>query len=120
MADVYRETLLERLENPINKGVLDRPDLEARLLNPLCGDEVLIQLRIKKGLIDQAVYSGNGCAISQVSADFLTEKILGKSFQQIEKLTKKDVLNTLGITPGPSRLTCALLSFEVLKKALKK
>src|SRR3990167_6147073 len=112
--NLYREALLERLISPVNQGVLEKPDLEARLVNPLCGDEVLLQLRVRNGTIDQAVYSGNGCAISQVSADFLAEKLQGKNLDQIESITDKDMLETLGINPGSARLKCALLSFEVL------
>lgn len=120
MADIYREALLERLANPTNQGKIPKPEIEARLVNTLCGDEVLIQLRVRNGIIEQAVYSGNGCAISQVSADFLAEKLQGKNIKQIENITEKDILKTLGINPGPARLKCALLSFEVLKKALEK
>ena len=118
--NLYREALLERLANPVNQGVIEEPDLEARLVNPLCGDEVLLQLRVRNGTIEQAVYSGNGCAISQVSADFLAEKLQGNNIKQIENITEKDILETLGINPGPARLKCALLSFEVLKKVLEK
>ena len=118
--NLYREALLERLANPVNQGVIEEPDSEARLVNPLFGDEVLLQLRVRNGTIEQAVYSGNGCAISQVSADFLAEKLQGKNLDQIESITDKDMLETLGINPGPARLKCALLSFEVLKKVLEK
>ena len=118
--NLYRETLLERLANPVNQGVINKPDLEARLVNPLCGDEVILQMRVKNGLIEQAVYSGNGCAISQVSADFLAEKIRGKNLSQLKSLTKQSIIEMLGINPGPARLSCALLSLEVLKKALEK
>ena len=115
---LYREVLLERLENPVAQGILQKPDLEARLVNQLCGDEVLLQLRVKKGIIEQAVYSGNGCAISQVAASFLAENIKGIKLRKIRKLNKNDMLNLLGINPSPSRLKCALLSLEVLQKAV--
>jgi len=117
--DLYREVLLERLANPINKGEIVAPDLSARLVNPLCGDEVLLQMRVKDRKIDQAVYTGNGCAISQVSASFLAEKIEGKNFSEIASLSENDILEMLGINPGPSRLKCAILSLQVLKQALK-
>ena len=117
---LYREVLLERLSNPVNQGVLDQPDLEARLGNPLCGDEVLLQLAVKNGVIEQAVYSGNGCAISQVSASFLTEKIQGQKLSFVENIKKQDLLGVLGIQPGPARLKCATLAFEVLRQALNK
>lgn len=116
--DLYREALLERLANPVNQGVIEQPEREARLVNPLCGDEVLLQLRVKNEVVEQAVYSGNGCAISQVSASFLTEKIVGLKLSDIKKIRESDILNSLGIIPGPARLKCVLLSLEALKKAI--
>lgn len=116
---LYREVLLERLASPVGQGLLKHPDREARLVNPLCGDEVLIQLKVKKGIIEQAVYSGNGCAISQVAASFLTEKIQRKTLSEVKKIKNNDILTLMGINPGPSRLKCALLSLQVLQKALK-
>ncbi len=118
MSDLYREALLERLANPVGQGILENPDLEARLVNPLCGDEVVLQMRIKDGVIGQAVYSGNGCAISQISASFITEDIQGKKLEEIRKISKNDILNWLGINPSPTRLKCATLSLEVLQEAL--
>ncbi|HSX58097.1 MAG TPA: iron-sulfur cluster assembly scaffold protein [Candidatus Saccharimonadales bacterium] len=118
MSDLYRELLLERLENPINQGVIDKPDLEARLVNPLCGDEVTIELKVKNNIVEQAVYSGNGCAISQVSASFLAENIEGKTLEKIKKIKNNDILKLMGINPSPSREKCATLSLEVLQKAL--
>ncbi len=118
--NLYREVLLERLANPVNLGVIDDPELEARLVNPLCGDSVLLQMRVKNDIIEQAVYSGNGCAISQVSASFLAEKIEGQKISKVTNFKKANLLNLLGINPGPARLKCALLSLEVLNKALTK
>ena len=116
--NLYREALLERLISPVNQGVLEKPDLEARLVNPLCGDEVLLQLKVRSGTIEQAVYSGNGCAISQVSASFLAERIQGKKVSEIKKIGRNDILNSLGISPGPARLKCAMLALETLQICL--
>lgn len=117
-SNLYREVLLERLAHPVNQGFITHPDREARLVNPLCGDEVLIQLKVRNDIIEQAVYSGNGCAISQVSASFLAEKIEGQEISKIKKIKQSDILKMVGIDPGPSRLRCTLLSFEVLKKII--
>lgn len=118
---IYREALLEVFQNPKNRGEISNPDLEAKLLNPLCGDEVKLQIKLGKGkVIEKAFFSGNGCAISQASASLLAEKIEGKKLSETRKLEANDILELIGIDPTPARLKCALLSLEVLMEALKK
>ena len=118
---LYRDTLLEVAQNPRNKEELPNPDLEAKLLNPLCGDEVKIQIKIQNpgSKIQKAAFSGNGCAISQAAASLLAEYIIGKSVDEIKDLNSDDILKMIGINPSPARLGCALLSLNVLKEALK-
>lgn len=119
--EIYRDTLLDIFQNPKNKGEIANPDLEAKLLNPLCGDEVTLQIKLKGGkLVQKAVFSGNGCAISQASASLLAEKIEGENLDQIKKLKSNDILALVGINPTPARMKCALLSLDVLMEALKK
>lgn len=117
---LYREVLLERFSNPVNQGTVTKPDLEARLVNNLCGDEILLQIKEKKGVITQARYSGNGCALSQVSASYLAENLEGKKLAAIAEIKEDDILKWIGVKVGPGRIKCVLLSFEVLKKALEK
>src|SRR3989344_4977514 len=112
---IYREIFLERLSSRVKQGVLERPSLEARLVNPLCGDEVKIEVRIENNVVQEAVYSGNGCVISQVSASYIVEKIEGLSLKEVRKIKADDILEILDISLSPSRLKCALLSLEVLK-----
>lgn len=117
---LYRQELLEVFQNPKNKGKVSNPDLESKLLNPLCGDEVTLQIKLKDGkLVEKAVFSGNGCAISQASASLLAEKIEGKNLDNVRKLKGNDILELIGINPTPARMKCALLSLEVLMEALK-
>ena len=117
---LYRQELLEIFHNPKNKGSMPNPDLESRLLNPLCGDEITLQIKLKDGkVVEKAVFSGNGCAISQASASLLAEKIEGKKLDQVNKLKGNDIIELIGIKPNPSRMKCALLSLEVLMEALK-
>jgi len=124
---LYRETLLEIFRNPKNRGEIKDPDLEARLVNPLCGDEIKLQLQLEVSrrerpvgkIIKKVGFSGNGCAISQASASILASYIEGKNIEEIRKLDAAKVLSLVGITPSPARLNCVLLSWEVLKKALK-
>jgi nitrogen fixation NifU-like protein len=117
---LYRETLLEIFRNPPNKGEIRDPDLEARLANPLCGDEIRIQLKLANRRVEKAVFSGSGCAISQASASLLVEYIEGKDLTKVKKLGPKDMLKIVGIKPTPARMGCVLLGLEVLQKALKK
>lgn len=117
---LYREAILERYANLLNQGEIDKPDFEATLLNPLCGDEVKLQLKVKKEIIEKARFSGNGCALSQVSASLLAEYVEGKTLTEAKNFDSKALLNLLGINPTPSRLKCVLLSRETLKKSLSK
>jgi nitrogen fixation NifU-like protein len=117
---LYRETLLEIYRNPQNRGEIIKPDLEARSVNPLCGDVVKLQIKLGEGqVIEKAVFSGNGCAISQASASLLASNIEKKKLTQVRKLKGNDILNLIGISPSPARLKCALLSLEVLTEVLK-
>ena len=116
MDDFYRELIIDRYKNPLFKGKLDLPDITFEDDNPLCGDRIRIDLKIDdSGNISSAAFSGEGCAISQASADLLLEEIIGKTVEDIKELTKENILDLLGVDLGPVRLKCALLSLKVLK-----
>jgi nitrogen fixation NifU-like protein len=74
-----------------------------------------MQLKIRDGKVDDIRFKGKGCAISQASASMLTEVVKGKTLDEIKALGKPDVLELLGIDPGPTRIKCALLGLKVLK-----
>jgi len=116
MEDLYREIIIDRYKNPIYRGSLDPHDISFEDDNPLCGDHIRIDLRVDENeRVTEAVFDGQGCAISQASADLLLESILGKTLDEVKELTKEDILDLLGIELGPVRLKCALLSLKVLK-----
>jgi nitrogen fixation NifU-like protein len=116
MDDLYREVIIDRYKNPQYRGTLDPHDITFEDSNPLCGDEIRIDLRVdESGRVTEAAFSGHGCAISQASADLLLENVEGKLLEEVKTLTKEDVLELLGIELGPVRLKCALLSLKVLK-----
>ena len=116
MDDFYREIIIDRYQNPHFKGELDPHDISFEDSNPLCGDEIRIDVRINgDDRVEEANFSGRGCAISQASADLLLEHIQGKSLDEVKELSKEDILELLGIELGPVRLKCALLSLKVLK-----
>ncbi len=116
MDDLYRELIIERYKSPLYRGELDPNDISFEDDNPLCGDHIRIDLRLdEQNKVTEAAFSGQGCAISQASADLLIESILGKRLDEVKALTKQDVLDMLGIELGPVRLKCALLALKVLK-----
>jgi len=116
MDDLYRELIIERYKNPQFRGELDPHDISFEDDNPLCGDHIRVDLRVDEaGRVAEAAFSGQGCAISQASADLLMEHIVGRPLEEVKALTKEDLLDLLGIELGPVRLKCALLSLKVLK-----
>ena len=116
MDDLYREQIIDRYKNPHYRGALDPHDITFEDDNPLCGDHIRIDIRHdENNIVTEAAFSGEGCSISQASADLLVESIIGKHIDDVKKLTKEDVLDLIGIQLGPVRLKCALLSLKVMK-----
>ncbi len=119
MDDMYREIIIERYKDPHYRGTLDPHDYTFEDENPLCGDQIRVDVRVDdSGVITEAAFSGHGCAISQASADLLIESILGKNVEEVKQMTRQDILDLLGIELGPVRLKCALLSLKVVKAGL--
>lgn len=119
MDDLYREMILEHYKNPIHKGELEHSEHSYEDENPVCGDFIHMDLKVdEKGVIQDAVFSGHGCAISQASADLLLETVIGKKLEEVQKMTSQDIIDLLGIELGPVRLKCALLPLKVMKAAL--
>ena len=118
MDDLYRENILDHYRNPRNAGHIDHPSATAEGVNPLCGDELAIELKVEDGIVTDVRYNGRGCAISQAAASMLSDAVKGKPVAELSQIGKDDVLDELGIPLSPIRLKCALLSVGVLKVAL--
>ena len=117
---MYRENILDHYKRPRNAGKMEKPDSVGFDSNPLCGDEVSVQLRIEGGRVSDIKFESTACAICTASASMLSEEVKGRKLEEARRVGKERVLAMLGIDPGPSRLKCALLPLKVFKLALYK
>jgi nitrogen fixation protein NifU and related proteins len=131
---LYKELILEHYKHPRNKGVLEDGIAEEGV-NPSCGDEVKLFLKITNNEVEEVKFIGEGCAISQASSSMMTEAIKGKTLEEIATLTQKfkamihgeapsDELGELkmlqGISKLHARVKCATLPWVTLEQALSK
>ncbi len=133
----YREIINEHNLRPIHKHILPRAGLSHRGINPSCGDDITLQLTIKDGVIAEGAYVGDGCAISQASADMMLDLIIGRTPEEAlrladiflrmikGKVTDDEVeeLEEAGslqdISHMPARVKCAVLAWHTLERILK-
>jgi nitrogen fixation protein NifU and related proteins len=115
--DFYRDYILDHYRHPRNFGHLEQVDAQAEDINPLCGDQIRIELALDDGVVKDVRFSGKGCAISQASASMLTERIKGMKLSEVAKLSKDVVLEDVGIGISPTRMKCAMLGLRVLRSA---
>jgi nitrogen fixation NifU-like protein len=110
--------ILDHFKHPRNYKRLTAPDISYEEGNPLCGDVIRFDFKIKNNKVSETGFSGKGCAISQASASILSEMIVDTNLESIREITAEDLLDAIGMTISPVRLKCALLSLKVLKSGL--
>ncbi len=119
MSALYSEVILDHFRNPRNCGSLTAADISHEDVNPLCGDRIRIEVRLRDGVIEAARFRGDGCAISIAAASILTELIVGADIARDEVISGDELISSLRSEIKPSRMKCALLPLEALRSGLR-
>ena len=139
LSEIYTELIAEESRNSENRRHLPHPTCREKGHNPSCGDEITLELEVKDNVVEDASFTGNGCAISQASASLMINLIRGQSVEKtkslialFQRMIKGDVTDAgeleeleeaaalQSISHMPARVKCALLSWRTLEKALDK
>lgn len=133
--ELYKEIILEHYRHPCGREPLERVDLEADGMNPLCGDEVKLSLQINNNVIEKVHLEGHGCSISTASGSILADILKGKSIEEAKnyltyvKETMQSKPHTVNVEEGdlevlegvknfPVRIKCALLPWTTFEEAM--
>lgn len=142
---LYRDVILDHYRNPRNKGTIANPDAHGEGHNPLCGDELSLDLRIEADRVVAVAVEGQGCSISQASASMMSQAIKGKTLDEVSELIRSfkmmmdidsapaeagidpdrpgaalgDLEALQGVRKFPVRIKCANLAWTTLQEALE-
>src|SRR5215510_11154744 len=119
MPALYSDILLDHFRHPRNYGSLDAPDISNEQFNPLCGDRIRIELKIRQSVVKEVRFKGDGCAISTAAASLLTELVAGKDVAQLANISDEHLISRLESDIKPARLQCALLPLQALREGLR-
>jgi nitrogen fixation protein NifU and related proteins len=134
--ELYKEVILDHYKSPRNKRELADPTYTCARNNPLCGDEIEVELRVEDGALTEATFQGAGCSISQSSASMMTEAVTGSTVEDALDLAAAfrgmmagevepdeerfgDLVALKGVVKYPIRIKCAVLAWDVLQEALQ-
>lgn len=139
LSDVYNDLIMEHSMNSYNKRKLECPTCNQKGHNPNCGDEIELEIKLNKNVIEDLAFTGHGCAISQASTSIMIDTLRGKSIEEAKYIIKmfiemikretkdKKELEKLGdaialknVSNMPARVKCALLAWHTLEEMLNK
>ena len=134
---IYTQILTEHNNSNRNKRHIENPTVSLKGVNPSCGDEITLELREKDGVIEDAGFTGIGCAISQASASIMIDLVKGKTVEEALKLAKTffgmikneitdesqlealdEAVALRDISHMPARVKCAVLGWHTLENAI--
>ena len=136
LSALYQEVILDHYRRPRNRGTLEHPDVAVAKKNPLCGDEIHLQLVFDGDRVREVRFAGQGCAISQASASMMTQALAGKTAAEIGAVARRfsemvagdpgaardaalgELRELAGVAKIPVRHPCALLAWNALAEAL--
>ncbi len=134
---LYNQIIVENSRAPQNRHKVEGATIALEGVNPSCGDDIVLELRVKEGVIEDAGFTGDGCAISQASASLMIDLVKGRTVEdarellhlffgmikgevadeaRLEKL--EDAVALQGISRMPARVKCAVLAWHTLEEAL--
>ena len=138
LSALYQEVILDHYRRPRNRGTVPEPTGTASLRNPLCGDEVDVQVSVQDGKVTDVKFGGRGCSISQASASMMTELVKGRTPDEVHALgerfaemirgnaeaAKDQALGQAralsGVSRFPTRVRCALIAWEAMERAVSR
>lgn len=118
LAEIYDEHILDHFESPYHKGSCPGMNCSHSDRNPICGDQITLELQVEGDHVKSAWFHGKGCAISQAAASILCEHIEGKPLTELKQMAAQDMLRLLQVPLTASRQKCGILGFKVLKALL--